>query len=136
MAVVYVAGGCLWGVEAFFATIPGIIHTEAGRANGRSSKLDGPYDGYAECVKLHFDDRMLTITDIMNYLFEIIDPYSVNQQGNDIGQKYRTGLYSCVDDHLMKRVSSLNDVKTEIKLQWKSYRCLTTLKVLKNISNI
>ncbi len=35
MAVVYVAGGCLWGVEAFFATIPGIIHTEAGRANGR-----------------------------------------------------------------------------------------------------
>ncbi len=102
MAVVYVAGGCLWGVEAFFATIPGIIHTEAGRANGRSSKLDGPYDGYAECVKLHFDDRMLTITDIMNYLFEIIDPYSVNQQGNDIGQKYRTGLYSCVDDHLIE----------------------------------
>ncbi|SBC99801.1 Peptide methionine sulfoxide reductase MsrA [Staphylococcus aureus] len=102
MVVVYVAGGCLWGVEAFFATIPGIIHTEAGRANGRSAKLDGPYDGYAECVKLHFDDRMLTITDIMNYLFEIIDPYSVNQQGNDIGEKYRTGLYSCVDDHLIE----------------------------------
>lgn len=102
MAVVYVAGGCLWGVEAFFITIPGILHTEAGRANGRSSKLDGPYDGYAECVKLHFDDRMLTITDIMNYLFEIIDPYSVNQQGNDIGEKYRTGLYSCVDDHLIE----------------------------------
>lgn len=132
MAVVYVAGGCLWGVEAFFTTIPGIIHTEAGRANGRSSKLDSPYDGYAECVKLHFDDRMLTITDIMNYLFEIIDPYSVNRQGNDIGEKYRTGLYSCVDDHLIEA----RDVKTEIKLQWKSYRCLTTLKVLKNISNI
>ncbi|AZB47985.1 peptide-methionine (S)-S-oxide reductase [Staphylococcus aureus] len=102
MAVVYVAGGCLWGVEAFFTTIPGIIHTEAGRANGRSFKLDSPYDGYAECVKLHFDDRMLTITDIMNYLFEIIDPYSVNRQGNDIGEKYRTGLYSCVDDHLIE----------------------------------
>ena len=54
MAVVYVAGGCLWGVEAFFTTIPGIIHTEAGRANGRSSKLDSPYDGYAECVKLQY----------------------------------------------------------------------------------
>ncbi|HGN7330880.1 TPA: peptide-methionine (S)-S-oxide reductase [Staphylococcus aureus] len=106
MAVVYVAGGCLWGVEAFFTTIPGIIHTEVGRAigraNGRSSKLDSPYDGYAECVKLHFDDRMLTITDIMNYLFEIIDPYSVNRQGNDIGEKYRTGLYSCVDDYLIE----------------------------------
>lgn len=79
---------------------------------------------------------MLTITDIMNYLFEIIDPYSVNQQGNDIGQKYRTGLYSCVDDHLIEARQFIERRKDRIKLQWKSYRCLTTLKVLKNISNI
>ena len=80
---------------------------------------------------------MLTITDIMNYLFEIIDPYSVNQQGNDIGEKYRTGLYSCVDDHLIEARQFIERRKDrEIKLQWKSYRCLTTLKVLKNISNI
>ena len=42
MAVVYVAGGMFMGCWKHFSTIPGIIHTEAGRANGRSSKLDGP----------------------------------------------------------------------------------------------
>lgn len=102
MAIVYVAGGCLWGVETFFATTPRIIHTEAGRVNGRNSKLDGPYDGYTECIRLYFDDRMLAITGVTNYLFEAIDPHSVNQQGNDAGQKYRTGLYSCVGDHLIE----------------------------------
>lgn len=76
MEVVYVAGGCLWGVQAFFKTIPGIVSTEAGRANGTTSNLSGEYDGYAECVKLTFDSDSLTIRNIMAYLFEVIDPYS------------------------------------------------------------
>lgn len=41
METIYVAGGCLWGVQAFIKTLPGIIHTEAGRANGNSDTLDG-----------------------------------------------------------------------------------------------
>ncbi len=36
----------------------------------------------------------------MDYFFEIIDPYSVNKQGNDVGKKYRTGVYSKVPRHL------------------------------------
>lgn len=78
MVVVYVVGGCLWGVEVFFIIILGIIYIEVGRVNGRSFKLDSLYDGYVECVKFYFDDCMLIIIDIMNYLFEIIDLYSVN----------------------------------------------------------
>ena len=44
METVYFAGGCLWGTQAFFNTIPGVIQTEAGRANGTSKCLDAPYD--------------------------------------------------------------------------------------------
>ena len=51
METVYIAGGCLWGVQHFFDTVPGVRTTEAGRANGTTNTLDGPYDGYAECVK-------------------------------------------------------------------------------------
>ena len=40
METVYFAGGCLWGTQAFFNTIPGVIQTEAGRANGTSKCLD------------------------------------------------------------------------------------------------
>ena len=49
---IYLAGGCLWGVQEFFRYIPGVISTEAGRANGSSQSIDGAYDGYAECVRI------------------------------------------------------------------------------------
>ncbi|WP_445002309.1 peptide-methionine (S)-S-oxide reductase [Exiguobacterium alkaliphilum] len=94
MQTVYLAGGCLWGVQAFVKTLPGVVETEAGRANGKTTTLEGDYDGYAECVKTIFDPTVVTIEALMGYLFEIIDPYSVNRQGEDVGEKYRTGLYS------------------------------------------
>lgn len=100
MQTIYLAGGCLWGVEAFVKTLPGVIATEAGRANGTSPSLTGPYDGYAECVKTTFDPNIVSVEALMGYLFEIIDPYSVNRQGIDVGEKYRTGVYSTDANHL------------------------------------
>lgn len=97
---IYLAGGCLWGVQYFFKEIEGIIDVEAGRANGLQNKLDGPYDGYAECVKIDFDATIICTEQLLTLLFEIIDPYSVNQQGFDIGEKYRTGIYSQNNHHL------------------------------------
>ncbi|ARD46820.1 peptide-methionine (S)-S-oxide reductase [Sporosarcina sp. P33] len=102
MEEVYVAGGCLWGVQAFIKTLPGVQVTEAGRANGTGYTLEGEYDGYAECVKTEFDPSVMTITDLMEYLFEIIDPYSLNKQGQDVGVKYRTGIYSEKPEHLQE----------------------------------
>ena len=97
---IYVAGGCLWGVQEFIRHVPGVLLTEAGRANGYSQRLDGEYDGYVECVRVQFNECELSVTDLMHYLFEIIDPYSVDQQGPDIGKKYRTGVYSRKASHL------------------------------------
>lgn len=102
METVYLAGGCLWGVQAFIKTLPGVQFTEAGRANGTTESLQGEYDGYAECVKTVFDPSAVTIKDLMGYLFEIINPYSVNKQGQDVGEKYRTGLYSENPEHLQE----------------------------------
>lgn len=109
MEVVYFAGGCLWGVQAFIKTLPGVLFTEAGRANGTSQLLEGEYDGYAECVKTSFDPDVVTIKKLMGYLFEIIDPYSLNKQGQDIGEKYRTGIYSEKRDHLEEAKAFLSE---------------------------
>ncbi|TDL32010.1 peptide-methionine (S)-S-oxide reductase [Jeotgalibacillus sp. S-D1] len=100
METVYFAGGCLWGVQAFIKTLPGVTFTEAGRANGAGNTLEGPYDGFAECVKTEFDPKVVKMEKLMYYFFEIIDPYSVNQQGDDVGEKYRTGVYSEERKHL------------------------------------
>lgn len=96
----YLAGGCLWGVQAFVANLPGVTFTEAGRVNGTSQRIDGDYDGYAECVKTRFDPSVVSVEQLMAYLFEIIDPYGVNRQGPDVGEKYRTGVYSDNPTHL------------------------------------
>lgn len=108
METVYLAGGCLWGVQAFVKTLPGVVNTEAGRANGTSNTLEGEYDDYVEVVKTDFDPEKVTITKLMGYLFEIIDPYSVNKQGEDIGLKYRTGLYSENPKHLKEAQSFID----------------------------
>lgn len=100
METIYLAGGCLWGVQAFVKTLPGVIETEAGRANGNSHNLESEYDGYAECVKTVFNPEVVTVNDLMGYLFEVIDPYSLNKQGVDVGLKYRTGVYSEQSEHL------------------------------------
>lgn len=97
---IYFAGGCLWGVQEFMKHLPGVTSTEAGRANGTTDTTQSDYDGYAECVKTQFDPSIVSVETLMGYLFEIIDPYSVNQQGEDVGLKYRTGVYSQNPSHL------------------------------------
>ena len=97
---IYLAGGCLWGVQEFVRHLPGVIKTEAGRANGATDSTQSEYDGYAECVRTVFDPTEVSVSRLVEYLFEIIDPYTINQQGPDIGEKYRTGVYSKSEDHL------------------------------------
>ena len=99
---IYLAGGCLWGVQEFVRHLPGVISTEAGRANGATNSTHSEYDGYAECVRTVFDPTQVSVSRLMEYLFEIIDPYSINQQGPDMGEKYRTGVYSTTEAHLIE----------------------------------
>lgn len=111
METIYIAGGCLWGVQEFLKHLPGVVGTEAGRANGFTKSTKTAYDGYAECVKTTFDPKLVSIEDLIHYLLEIIDPYSINQQGNDIGEKYRTGIYSNNQDHLSKAKDCIKKIE-------------------------
>ena len=59
--------------------------------------------------KTGFDPTVVTIRDLMGYLFEIIDPYSLNKQGQDVGEKYRTGVYSENPEHLKEAKAFLRE---------------------------
>ena len=108
MEQIYFAGGCLWGVQEFMKHLPGVISTEAGRANGTTQTTQSDYDGYAECVQIQFDSKIVSVEQLMGYLFEIIDPYSINKQGEDVGEKYRTGVYSKNPAHLLSAQEYIN----------------------------
>ncbi len=119
LETIYIAGGCIWGVQAFIKTLPHVVFTEAGRANGTSQTLSNDYDDYAECVKTVFDASSLAISDLMDYFFEIIDPYSLNKQGIDVGKKYRTGIYSTEQKHLDMALEYINkrEDREQIKVE-------------------
>ena len=111
METIYIAGGCLWGVQEFLRHLPGVLETQAGRANGFTNSTKTAYDGYAECVKTTFDSKVVSIEDLIHYFLEIIDPFSVNQQGNDIGEKYRTGIYSNNQNHLLRAKKCIKKIE-------------------------
>ena len=72
--------------------------------------------GYAECVKVVFDEKCTSVTELMEHLFEIIDPYSLNKQGVDVGKKYRTGLYSTNPGHLEEARAFIDSRKDRDKI--------------------
>ena len=95
---IYLAGGCFWGVEAYFERIPGVIDAVSGYANGKSrnpSYRDVIYNGtgHAETIKLSYDPEAISLQQVLEHYLRIIDPTSLNKQGNDRGTQYRTGIY-------------------------------------------
>lgn len=119
MEEIYFAGGCLWGVQEYMRHLPGVVRTEAGRANGRTDTTKSDYDGYAECVLTRFNPNEVSVEQLTQYFFEIIDPYSVNKQGDDVGEKYRTGIYSRNSSHLaqVRKVIELRDDAAQIVVE-------------------
>ncbi|MEG3753702.1 peptide-methionine (S)-S-oxide reductase [Psychromonas arctica] len=119
MQEIYLAGGCLWGVQEYLRHLPGVTLTEVGRANGTTQILDGNYDGYTECVKTQFDPNIICLNTLIERYFEIIDPYSINKQGIDEGEKYRTGIYSTKTEHLAiaKQFISSRDDSAKIAVE-------------------
>ena len=96
MAEIYLAGGCFWGLEEYFSRIEGVEETTVGYANGQvettSYQLIHQTD-HAETVHLIYDEKRVSLREILLYYFRVIDPLSVNKQGNDVGRQYRTGVY-------------------------------------------
>jgi peptide methionine sulfoxide reductase msrA/msrB len=96
--VIYLAGGCFWGVEAFISRLKGVNSTEVGYANGFDlaptyEKVCTGKTGHAETVKVTYNPEIISLDDILENFFKIIDPYAKNRQGPDIGTQYRTGIY-------------------------------------------
>lgn len=94
----YLAGGCFWGTEHYFKQIDGVVATEAGYANGNTRNptyedVCSNETGFAETVHVQYDPAKVDLVFLLDMYFHAIDPTSLNQQGNDYGTQYRTGIY-------------------------------------------
>lgn len=98
-SVIYLAGGCFWGMEQLMASIPGVIDAQSGYANGRRAE-DANYrticstdTGFRETVRVEYDPEQISLDALLLAYFYVIDPTVQNRQGNDIGSQYQTGVY-------------------------------------------
>lgn len=98
MKKIVLAGGCFWGVQAYYERLKGINKTRVGYANGTINnpnyqEVKTGKTGYVEAVEVLYDEYIMSIEKLLEHLFRFIDPTSLNQQGGDIGNQYRTGIY-------------------------------------------
>ena len=97
--VIYLAGGCFWGLEKLMQSIPGVVDVVSGYANG-SADVVPTYDrviqgntGYRETVRVEYDPSTVSLDALLFAYFHVIDPTIENAQGNDRGTQYQTGVY-------------------------------------------
>lgn len=95
---IYLAGGCFWGLEAYMSRIYGVYDVTNGYANGMTNNpsyedLLYKNSGHAETVHIKYDPTKVSLNELLENYFKVIDPTSVNKQGNDTGSQYRTGIY-------------------------------------------
>lgn len=92
---IVLGGGCFWCIEAVFQKIKGITKVESGYAGG--SVAAPTYEqvctgrtGHAEVVLLEYDEGEISLEKILEVFFAVHDPTTLNRQGNDVGEQYRS----------------------------------------------
>ncbi len=129
MREIYLAGGCFWGVEGYFSQIKGVNDTDVGYANGKSKTTNYEMlksSDHAEALHLKYDKNQISLEEILMHFMRLIDPTSLNKQGNDIGRQYRTGIYFTDknDEKIIKEFLALKqkDYKKPIVIEVESLK--------------
>ncbi len=115
---IYLAGGCFWGTEKYLEMLTGVNSTDVGYANGATEnptyeEVCHNNTGHAETVHVVYDGEVISLSDILQKYYEVINPTSVNKQGGDSGTQYRTGIYftDAVDKDIIQ--ASIEELQTK-----------------------
>ena len=91
---IILGGGCFWGLQDLIRSQPGVVSTRVGYAGG--SEENPTYEnhtGHAEVVEIEYDTEKTSLKKILDFFFQIHNPTTMNQQGNDRGTSYRSVIF-------------------------------------------
>jgi peptide-methionine (S)-S-oxide reductase len=91
---IVLAGGCFWGLQDLIRTQPGVVHTEVGYTGGKNENPTYEnHPGHAEAVLIEYDPQVTSYKKMLDFFFQIHNPTTLNQQGNDVGTSYRSAIF-------------------------------------------
>ena len=90
--------GCFWCTEAIFQNLKGVSSVLPGYAGGRVpnptyEQVCGGNTGHVEVAQIEFDPEQIKFVDLLNVLFAVHDPTTINRQGNDVGEQYASAVF-------------------------------------------
>ena len=103
--------GCFWGVEYVFERVPGLVRTEVGYAGGHTERptyrdVCSHGTGHAEALKVEFDPEVVTYDQLLEVFWAMHDPTQMNRQGPDVGDQYRSAIFTHSDEQQLAAEAS------------------------------
>jgi peptide-methionine (S)-S-oxide reductase len=91
---IVLAGGCFWGLEDLIKKQPGVVNTQVGYTGGKNENPTYEnHPGHAEAVEIEYDPEQTSYKKLLDFFFQIHNPTTLNQQGNDHGTSYRSAIF-------------------------------------------
>lgn len=91
---IILAGGCFWGLQDLIRKQLGVVTSHVGYTGG---EVNNPtyenHRGHAEAVEIEYDPSMTSYKNLLDFFFQIHNPTTLNQQGNDKGTSYRSTIF-------------------------------------------
>jgi peptide-methionine (S)-S-oxide reductase len=126
---IVLAGGCFWGLQDIMRNQNGVMKTQVGYTGGTvSDPTYENHEGHAEAVRILYDDSITSYKQLLNFFFQIHNPTTLNQQGNDTGTSYRSAIFYSNDDEKREAINFI-DIVNKSK-RWDN-PVVTTLEPLK-----
>jgi peptide-methionine (S)-S-oxide reductase len=105
------AGGCFWGVQDLLRRYPGVLKTRVGYTGGEVANATyRNHRGHAEAIEIIFDPNVIGFRQLLEFFFQIHDPTTLNRQGNDRGDSYRSAIFYTNDEQKRVALDTIADV--------------------------
>jgi len=120
MATAVFGGGCFWCTEAIFQMLKGVSKVESGYAGG--SAISPSYEavssgttGHAEVIRVTYDPSVISYEDLLTVFFGSHDPTTLNRQGNDVGEQYRSVIFFQTEEEQQVARAKMQEINESLK---------------------